>query len=434
MSNHSPVSTSAPAAEGDAPQAGFALALLFVVYLFNYLDRTLIFILFQPIKAELQLSELQLALLGSTSFVLFYTTLGVPFGRLADRISRTRMIAAGLAIWSLASALTGAMHSFSGIFACRVMVGVGEATLGPAALSLLSDLFTPQRRATVSATFSAGIPIGAGVALLLGGIFGQKYGWRNAFFICGLPGVLLAGVMLTLREPRRGRTETARPVVAQESLGDSLRGIGSVGGLTMTILGYAIFAIASNALSMWVPSFLQRNFGVPLALAGKYTGALVATCGLLGVLGGGVLADLMVARRRGGRLLFSATGALICAVCWLVLLRASSVAMVLVPFGVLAALGLAWLGPAAADVQALAGPSRRGIAIGIYFLVVNLIGYGIAPPLIGKLSDLLGVAKDPSLMRTSLLACPVAALVAAAVLYLASRRIERETGPARGHN
>jgi MFS family permease len=425
-----PVPAAAPSPSqpvGDAPQAGAALALLFVVYLFNYLDRTLIFILFGPIKAELVLTDTELALLGSTSFVLFYTTLGVPFGRLADRVSRTRMIAAGLAIWSIASALTGAMHNFYGIFACRVLVGVGEATLGPAALSLLSDLFMPRRRATVSAMFSAGIPIGAGIALLLGGLFGAKYGWRNAFYICGLPGVGLAAIMLLLREPERGRTETSGVVTgASEPMFESLRGILAAPGMKLVLLGYAMFALASNALSMWVPSFLLRNFNVPLATAGRYTGMLVASCGLLGVLGGGVVADFMVARGRGGRLLFSSMGAVICALSWVVLLRATSVPMVLVPFGVLAALGLGWLGPAAADVQALAGTSRRGVAIGVYFFTVNLIGYGIAPPLIGKLSDSLGVLKDPAMMRTSLLACPAAAMLAAVVLFAASRVVERQ--------
>ena len=413
------VLTQEQAERDDKAGANATLALLFVVYLFNYLDRTLIYILFQPIKAELALSELQLALLGSTSFVLFYTTLGVPFGRLADRVSRTRMIAAGLAIWSLASALTGAMHDFGGIFACRVLVGVGEATLGPAALSLLADLFSPRRRATVSAAFSAGIPIGAGTALLLGGVFGARFGWRNAFYLCGAPGVLLAGVVLLLREPQRGRTEGAVAAVA-EPLSQTLLGLSRVRGLGTVIFGYALFAIASNALSMWVPSFLVRVYGVPLAKAGLYTGLTAASCGLVGVLGGGFCADLFETRQRGGRLNFSALCALGCAALWALLLRSHDVSGVLVCFGGLTALGLSWLGPAAADVQALAGPARRGIAIGVYFFFVNLIGYGIVPPLIGRLSDSLHVSVDPSQMRLSLMVCPAAACLAALVLFRAA--------------
>jgi MFS family permease len=416
----------APSAPRNA-SAGAAgtLGLLFLVYVFNYLDRSLIFILFQPIKAELALTELQLALLGSTSFVLFYTTLGLPFGRLAERASRTRMIAGGLALWSAASALTGAMHDFPSLFCCRVLVGVGEATLGPAALSLLSDLFPPRQRATVSAAFSAGIPVGAGAALLCGGLLAARYGWRQAFFACGLPGVALAALVLTLREPVRGGSE--RPVAAPDEPGwAALHALLRTPALPATVAGYAFFAVASNALSMWVPTLLVRVHGLPLAQAGLRCGLIATAAGLVGVLAGGALADRWRARVAGGRLRFTAVAAAACVPLWLALLHARSAAGVLVPFAGLVALGLAWLGPAAADVQDLAGVGRRSTAIGAYFFVVNAIGYGLAPPLIGWLSDVLGVARDATVMRTSLLLCPAAALAAAAVLYVSARRIEHQ--------
>src|SRR5438445_3782511 len=158
----------------------YALALLMVIYVLNFLDRTVIYILFPLIKKEMAFSDTQLALLGTTSFVLFYTVLGIPFGRLADRGSRTKIIAIGVIIWSLFSGLTAFANDFWTLFACRVMVGVGEATLGPAAISLLSDFFPPLRRATVTSVYSMGIAIGAGLAALLGGSLSQ-YGWRIAF-------------------------------------------------------------------------------------------------------------------------------------------------------------------------------------------------------------------------------------------------------------
>jgi MFS family permease len=405
--------------DSDAPGAPSALLLLFIVYLFNYLDRTLIYILFQPIKTELRLTDVQLALLGSTSFVLFYTTLGVPFGRLADRVRRTRMIAVGLFVWSAASALTGAMHDFLGLFLCRVLVGVGEATLGPAALSLLSDLFSPRRRATVNAAFSAAIPIGAGAALLGGGALAAYLGWRNAFLCCGLPGVVLALVVFFQREPVRGRND-ATPAQASESLASTLRTLVAAPGLLRAIVGYALFAVAANALSMWVPTLLVRAYGLTLAKAGVYTGAIAASCGLLGVLGGGACADALQARVRDGRAWFVAAAALACAALWTALLGARSVAGVLVPYGGLTALGLSWLGPAAAEVQSLAGPSRRGTAIGVYFFVVNALGYGIAPLLIGRVSD---AHADASQLRLALLVCPLAALLAAGVLAPRVRRL-----------
>src|SRR5204862_2287096 len=165
----------------------YALAVLTAVYVLNFLDRTLIYILFTPIKKEMAFSDLQLALLGTTSFVIFYTLLGIPFGRLADRTVRKNLIAGGLAVWSLFSGLTGFAGSFRSLFLCRVMVGVGEATLGPAALSLLSDYFPPRRRATVQAIYSSGIAVGAGLAFFLGGWIGQHIGWRWAFYLLGFP-------------------------------------------------------------------------------------------------------------------------------------------------------------------------------------------------------------------------------------------------------
>jgi MFS family permease len=160
---------------GDKPEetipgySWYALGLLTIVNVLNFVDRTLIYLLFTPIKADMYLSDTQLALLGATSFVILFTLLGVPFGRMADRVSRKRLIAAGLAVWSLFSGLTGFAHDFWGIFLCRVMVGVGEATLGPAAFSLISDYFPPRVRATVQAVYSSGIALGAGVAFLVGG-------------------------------------------------------------------------------------------------------------------------------------------------------------------------------------------------------------------------------------------------------------------------
>src|SRR5215217_3572769 len=182
--------------------AWYALALLMVVYILNFLDRTIIYILFPLIKKEMEFSDTQLALLGTTSFVIFYTLLGIPFGRMADKGSRTKIIAIGLAVWSLFSGLTAFADGFWTIFLCRVMVGVGEATLGPAAISLLSDYFPPTKRATVTSIYSMGIAIGAGLAALLGGQLSQ-FGWRTAFMIVGFPGIILAVLVYFLVEPVR---------------------------------------------------------------------------------------------------------------------------------------------------------------------------------------------------------------------------------------
>lgn len=396
---------------------GVGLAILFVVYALNYLDRTLIYILFKPIKAELALGDFELALLGSTAFVLFYTTLGVPFGRLADRVPRLRMIAAGLVTWSIASAATGFASGFFALFACRMLVGVGEATLGPAAFSLLADWFPPQRRATASAVFATGIPIGAGLAMILGGALAETYGWRAVFPALSLPGLLVAVALLFVPEPVRGASDQ-RSAPSRTSVWTVLR---SSKILRWHFFGYALFAVASNALAMWVPSLLAERFARGLGEVGLWVGACAVVGGLVGVLFGGVAADAMQRRWPGGRLLFGAAAAAGTALAWFVLLNAGSVPVAIGACGVAMALGLAWLGPASADVQDLVAPEHRGTAISTYYLVVNAIGFGVGPPLIGAINDAIGAATDPGLLASSLLVCPVAASLGALVLLGGAR-------------
>jgi MFS family permease len=391
------------------------LAVLFVVYTLNFLDRSLVYILFGPIGTELELNDLQLALLGSTSFVLFYTVLGLPFGRLADRVHRLRMIAAGLALWSVASSLTGLVSSFEGLLLCRIGVGVGEATLGPAAYSLLADWFPPRRRATAAALFAAGIPLGAGLALGLGGYIGQHWGWRAAFPALGLPGLLVALVVLSLREPARGAVDKQVRAPEGASLGALLR---SSKTLRYHLLGYAACAVGANALSMWVPRYLAQHWGRSLAEVGLAVGLCAVIGGLCGTSLGGVLADALQRRHAGGRLVFGALTAAGSALCWLVLLGTEDYAVALGATGMGMALGLAWLGPASADIQDLVPAEQRGLAISTYYLVVNVVGYGLAPPALGALADALG---GPETMGTALLLCPLASLLAAGLLALGSR-------------
>ncbi len=403
-------------------RAWFALAVLCLVYLMNFLDRTLIYILFPLIKKEMHFSDLELAALGSTSFVIFYTLLGIPFGRLADRVNRKRMIAAGLVTWSLFSGLTGFANDFWTIFFCRVMVGVGEATLGPAATSLLSDLFPKERRGTVQSIYSAGIPLGAAAAFFVGAQIGQEFGWRWAFYLLGFPGVALALVVLTLPEAARGSTEGA---ASQQANADP-RQLLWARPLYWHVFGYAMMAVAANSLSIWIPSFLVRFWEMPLTSVGTLTGLSMAIAGGLATGFGGAGADLFRRKSVGGRMQFSALLALICAPLWLGLIWAGTVELAQVCFFLLAGLGLAWLGPAAADVHDIVGPKLRGLGIAVYFFVVNALGYGIAPLVVGALSDTFGVAENPGNMRYALTTAPLASLIAALLLWRGSRALVRQ--------
>ena len=402
--------------------AWYALGLLTIVYVLNFLDRTLIYLLFTPIKADMHLTDMQLALLGATSFAIFYTLLGVPFGRLADRVSRKHLIAAGLAIWSLFSGLTGFTHDFWGIFLCRVMVGVGEATLGPAALSLLSDYFPPRVRATVQAIYSSGIAIGAGVAFLFGGQIAQAFGWRWAFYLLGFPGLFFAVLVLLLKEKPRGQTETAQPTYSR----NDWTVLFTSRPLIYLYLGYALFGLAANSLSIWGVTFFARVHKLDLATIGWWGGILSIVAGVPGTVLGGYVADRLRRRGRGGRMLFSACAALLAIPFWIALLFNDSLLLLLFANFVLLALSLIWLGPASADVHEIAGPQLRGLGIGIYFFAVNIAAYAIGAPLIGKLNDLLGAAQNPGGMRYAMLVSPIACGLSALLLWRGSRAILRQ--------
>src|SRR5262245_59165693 len=390
----------------------YALALLTLIYVFNYLDRTLIYILLPLIKTEMAFTVLQLALLGSMSFVIFFTVLGIPFGRLADRVVRKNMIAAGLAVWSLFSALTGFANGFWSILICRVMVGVGEATLGPAALSLLSDYFPPRVRATVQAVYSSGIAIGAGLAFFLGGWLGQYYGWRLAFYALGFPGLVIAVLVYMLREEPRGTTEIVTTRYTAKDWKILFKSI----PLRYHYLGYGCFGLAANNLSFWGATFVLRVYKLDLITIGKWGGLLTLIAGVPGTVLGGYLADRFLKFGRGGRMLFGALAALIAVPFWLLFIFSGNLVLLLLANLVLLALSLVWLGPAAADVHDIAGPELRGLGIGVYFFAV-IIAYGLGSLVIGQLNDWLGAATTPLNMRYSMLLCPLACFVAAISLW-----------------
>ena len=415
------MSSSTQATEKIPAHSWYALGVLTLVYVLNFLDRVLIYFMFTPIKAEMKFSDLQLGLLGATSFAIFYTVLGIPFGRLADRGSRKKLIAGGLAVWSLFSGLTGFTHSFETMFLCRLMVGVGEATLGPAALSLLSDYFPVRMRASVTAIYSSAIALGSGLALALGGQLEAQLGWRWAFFLLGFPGLLVCLLVLSLREAKRGATER-EPV--RYTAGDWKVLFKSV-PLRYHYLGYALFGLASNQLSIWGVSFFARVHGLDLKLIGLLGGLLSLLAGVPGTIVGGVLADRLRRKGRGGRMFFSAACALLSAPLWVALLFSNGAAVLLAANFFLLALSLMWLGAAAADVHDIAGPQLRGLGVAIYFFAVNLAAYVIGAPLVGRLNDALGAGANPQMMRYGLLVCPIASVLAALLLWLGGRRLER---------
>ncbi len=408
-------------AESVRPYAWYALALLTLVYVLNFLDRTLIYILFTPIKAEMNLSDTQLAFIGPTAFAIFYTVLGIPFGRMADSRTRKYLIAGGLAVWSLFSGLTGFAGSFYTILLCRVMVGVGEATLGPAALSLISDYFPPRMRATTQAIYSAGISIGGGIAYSLGGWIADNYGWRWAFYLLGFPGLILAVLVLLLREETRGRTETRTISYSSRDWKILFQSV----PLRYLYIGYALFGLSANNLGIWGPSFFVRVHKLDIKLVGMFAGLISVAAGVPGTILGGYATDRLRRAGRGGRMLFSACAALVSVPLWLAILFSNNLYVLAVVNFLLLGLVLMWVAPAAADVHEIAGPNLRGLGIGIYFFTVTIAAYGIGALLIGRLNDWAGVALNPQMMRYTLLVCPAASALGALFLWLGSRKLQQ---------
>ncbi len=396
----------------------YALGLLMFVYVMNFLDRQIIYVLFPAIKQDMQFSDLQLSLLGTSAFAIFYTFLGIPFGRLADKGSRVKLIAVGLLIWSLFSGLTGFAGGFWSIFFCRLMVGVGEATLGPAAISLLADYFPPNKRATVTSIYSMGIAIGAGLAALFGGAL-YNYGWRYAFMFVGFPGIVLAIFVYFLKEPERIILVKTDEVVADSDW----RKLISNKSFILLCLGYAFLGLATNNFSIWGATYINRLYQVPIPTIAFWAGILTLSAGIPATLLGGKFADYFRQKHRGGRMFYGAFLSAISFVLWLIVLFTDDFRIIIGASFFLLFAALAWLGAAAADAIEIAGANLRGVAIAIYFFSVNIFAYIIGSNLIGFLSDRFGATADPKMMRYALLVCPISCLLGAICLIIGGKTL-----------
>jgi MFS family permease len=413
----------------------YVLAILVLVYTFNFIDRQIVGILAVPIKAELRLSDSQLGLMGGLAFALFYTFLGIPIARLADRVSRTTIITAALALWSLMTALCGITQSFTQLFLARVGVGVGEAGGVAPAYSLICDYFPSKERARALSAYSFGIPVGSAVGIVLGGFITSLMSWRMAFFIVGLSGLLITPLLkLTVREPVRGALDPPpgdQPGVARgRSRGPSLLEVIAVllrkpsfwglslGAASASMMGYGLF--------FWAPSFLVRSFHLGLLQASLTYGSLILVGGLTGIWGGGVLADRYGEKRRAMYALIPAIAFLATLPFYLVGVLSTtlwiSFAVLLVP----TALGLAWLGPVLAAVQHLVPSNMRATASALFLFINNLIGIGLGSTLIGIVSDSMRVRFGSESLRYAILAGTGFYLIAAGFLLYASRHLRSD--------
>jgi predicted MFS family arabinose efflux permease len=403
------------------------LGLLFLVSTFSFIDRQIIGILATPIKDDLKLSDTQLGLMGGLAFALFYSGLAIPVAWIADRTSRTWTVTIALAAWSGFTAACGLATNFFHLFLARLGVGVGEAGGGPPAYSLICDLFPPSERARAIAAYSFAIPIGSAAAGILGGFLGSALGWRAAFLIVGLAGLILAPIFrVCVREPERGRFDTPKSSKSEASLLGLGRKLGRDSRFWLMSLGAAVASIMGYASFFWIPSLLIRSYDLSLEQAALFDAANLLIGGICGIWIGGVLADRLGARSPAYFAFVPAAALLLAVPCYVVGLLSPSAAVAFVPFSMTTALGFAWIAPAMTLVQHLATPSTRSTASAMFLFVNNLIGIGLGSWLIGALSDALNERFGEEALRYSILSGNTFLLVAAALFALAGLRLARD--------
>jgi len=383
----------------------YALGLLCVVYVVNFVDRQVLAILLPSIKRDLGLGDFQLGFLSGTSFGIFYATLGVPIARLADRSSRKGVIAICLALWSGMTALCGTATGFLSLLLYRTGVGVGEAGGSPPAHSMISDYFPPERRATALGIFSLGVPLGILVGFLAGGWLDEAFGWRNAFLVVGLPGVALAVVVaLTLKEPPRGQSEglesgdseapSAMAVIAFLWQARSFRHLSVASGL---------YAFVGYSITNWAPSFLDRSHQMEQGDIGTALALIIGIGGGLGIYLGGVLSDRLSASDPVGRIRVPTWAMFLSLPFGFVIYTTPNTTLALALFTVPAFLGLMYQAPAFAITQSLATPKMRATAAAVLLFVINIIGLAMGPAATGALSDALEPRFGADSLRYALL-------------------------------
>ena len=405
-----------------------ALAVLTLINLFNYLDRWIVAALAESIKhSELQLSDTQLGSL-MTGFIVVYMLAAPLFGSLGDTRSRTRLIGLGVGVWSAATALAGFARGYASLFAARAAVGIGEAAYGTISPALLADYFPRERRGRVFAVFFAAIPIGSALGYVVGGLVDRYFGWRQAFFVAGIPGLALAALALRLYDPPRGAQDPDAPAAGRShTIGLGTATCAAYALLlrnrpyVLTVLGYAAYTFAIGALAFWTPSFLERARGIPKAAATVQFGAVVVATGFLGTYGGGWLGDYVLRFSKQAYLWVSGAATLVAAPLTLVALAAPAPALYW-PAIVAGELCLfASTGPVNSAIVNVVSPHMRATAVAASIFAIHILGDVPSPAVVGAISDARSLAQ-------AMLIIPVAVLLGGAIWTYAAWRGERAGG------
>ena len=411
-------------------RARFTLAILFIVYVFNFIDRQVLSILIGPIQSELGVSDTAMGLLSGFAFAIFYTLAGIPIARFSDRGSRRGVIAASLGLWSLMTAATGLAQNFWHLALARIGVGVGEAGGTPPSHSLLSDYFPPERRATALALYANGIYVGAGLAYLLGGWVVTHFDWRAAYLAIGLAGLPLALlVRATVRELPRGLWEKrsgAPP--AQPPFREAVRELFAKPSFGWLVAAACCQSIAGYGILTWGAEFLARVHGLSRLEIGGWMGPTILIGGCAGVTFGGWLADRLGARDVRWFLRLPAVVAVAGLPFAVLFLLLPTPIAALAAFAPYYAISNMYVGPLWSTAQNLARPEMRATASALLLFILNLVGLGFGPFAVGALNDLLAPAYGAGAIRWSLLGVVLTGGIASLFYWQGSRHLARDLG------
>ncbi len=367
-------------------RARFALVILTLINLFNYIDRWVVAAVIEPIKKSLGLTDTQLGVIGA-GFIVVYALTSPVFGMLGDRRARPPLIALGVAIWSVATGLAGFARGFWTLFAARSTVGVGEAAYGTIAPAILSDLFPIERRGRVFAFFFAAIPIGSAAGYVLGGWADQHFGWRAAFWLAGFPGLLLSLLILLVKDPPRGQQDAHAPRASGTRTIDAYRDLLRNRPYLLSVIGYAAYTFALGGLGFWMPAFLERERGMSRSDATVTFGAMVMVTGFVGTFIGGWLGDKLLSRTRQSYLWVSGIATLIAAPITLLGLMHHDKVVYLTALTIAQVLIFMSTGPINSAIVNVVSPLERATAVGLSVFVMHFLGDIPSPALIGALSD-----------------------------------------------
>ena len=423
--------------------AWFALWVLFAINAMNFFDRQIPGAVGEQVRKEFMLSDSALGLLG-TAFTILYAFVGVPFGRLADKVGRKNILSAGVFFWSLMTVGSGLTYNFWQMFALRLGVGVGEASCAPAASSLIGDLFPPERRAKALSIFMLGLPVGVALSFAVSGTIAKTYGWRAAFFVAGIPGILCAIAVLFVKEPKRGATEK-HDIGEQKREGSPYKLILASPTMRWLIISGAIHNFNMYAIGAFITPYLMRYHRVDIQTANFVSMVVYGLLGAPGLLVGGFIGDAAVKKRADGKLLV-VTFAVLFAVPLLyfaIAVPGGNITGFLILMGFACALMYFYYSIVYSTIQDVTEPALRGTAMSIYFLAMYVLGASFGPYATGLLSDYFtkqaaaasGVtdftqaALEPFRaegLHSAMYATPILAVLLALVLFAASRTVTKD--------